>query len=227
MRTAPHARAAAAVLAACLAHACGGPEHPPEPDAGLLLSLDGGALEVRAADLEPFEAYFEELDPTMGLDYRRRELLDQHLLPLLLARRAFGPRRAELGAAAAALRAVADNSIELRRKGGLAGGFEPEHPLTRNELPMPVAMWAFRPEHLGAVSPPIETARGFVLIAPLELLPGLTPVADRLRAYIVPFETDRAEDFDRWLGAARQQLAGRVDHVDPALRRALPRWLAP
>jgi hypothetical protein len=228
--SARHLRPRSLALAALVLGACGGEgrqttSQPPDPD--LLLSLDGGRIQVRAAEAAPFLEYLDGLDPTMGRNYRLRELLDQHLLPLALARAAFGPERQALRERAEALRAVADNSLELRRKGELVGGLEPAEPLSRNDLPLPVAAWAFRPENLGAVSPPLETPQGFVLIAPLDLEPGLTAVTDQLRAFVVRFEHQDRDSFDAWLGRARQGLVGRIDHVAPTCRAALPLWLTP
>ena len=53
----------------------------PRPDPDLLLSLDGGTIVIRSADVAPFEQYFEALDATMGVKYRFRALLEQHLIP--------------------------------------------------------------------------------------------------------------------------------------------------
>lgn len=208
------------------AAACGGSSDaaPVAPEPGVLLVVDGDIV-VRKEDIAPYSAYFESLDPTMGVKYRTRELLQQHLLPLMLARRTFAAERAELRARAAELREFADNSIELRRRGELMGIEAPDQPFTRNDLPLPVAMWAFRPENLGAVSPPIETPRGYVLVAPIDLEPGLTPVGDRLRAFLVPFHTHDADAFDAWLATAREAVAGHVEFVDESLEDALPAWL--
>ncbi|MDA0372670.1 MAG: hypothetical protein O2865_02690 [Planctomycetota bacterium] len=200
------------------------PAAPGLPE-GVIASFDAGRIVVRSTDVDPLLAYLEELDPTMGRKYRFRELLDQHLLPLLLARDAFPTERAYALGAARSLREVADNSLELQRKGVLVGGEAPEQPFARNDLPMPVADFAFRPENLGAVSPPIETADGYFLVAPLDLEPGLTPVADRARIFVVRYPTHAAEDFDRWLAPAKAALANRLDGVDPQFADALPRWI--
>lgn len=211
-----------------LAVGCGGTgadTAPPELPDGVIASFDGGRIVVRADEVEPLIAYLEQLDPTMGRKYRFRELLDQHLLPMLLARDAFPAERAQALADAEALRAVADNSLELQRKGALAGGEAPEQPFARNDLPLPVADFAFRPENLGAVSPPIETADGYYLVAPLDFEPGLTPVADRARIFVIRYRTHESEEFDRWLGAAKSALADRLDAVAPPHADALPRWI--
>jgi len=216
-------------LTAALA-GCGEPHEDATPPPGLpdgaIASFDGGRIVVRGAEVEPLAAYLEELDPTMGRKYRFRELLDQHLLPMLLARDAFPAERAKALANAEALRAVADNSLELMRKGALAGGEAPEQPFARNDLPLPVAAFAFRPENLGAVSPPIETADGYYLVAPLDFEPGLTPVADRARLFVIRYRTHESEDFDRWLGAAKTAIADRLDAVAPSHADALPRWIS-
>lgn len=213
-----------AALAAVMVLTCGcerepDPSGPPAP--GVLLVVDRD-LVVRESDVEPFAEYFEELDPSMGVKYRTRELLQQHLVPLMLARRAFPEQRAAQLEQARAVRATADNSLEFRRRAELLGIRESDRPYTRSDLPLPVAMWAFRPEHLGAVSPPIETARGWVLVSPLDLESGVTQPADRLRALVMPFHTHSRDDFDAWLGRARAEIAGRVDWVAPTIEDALP-----
>lgn len=218
----------ALVVLGVLPAACGDdaaePKVPGLPE-GVIASFDAGRIVVRTADVDPLLAYLEELDPTMGQKYRFRELLDQHVLPLLLARDAFPAERAAALEAARSLREVADNSLELQRKGVLVGGEAPEQPFARNDLPMPVADFAFRPENLGAVSPPIETADGYFLVAPLDFEPGLTPVADRARIFVIRYPTHAPEDFDRWLGPAKAALADRLDAVAPEHADALPRWI--
>lgn len=213
-----------ALLLASLA-ACDGrpaPEPgPPAPD--VVLEVDG--LRISQQDVTAFDAYFHELDPHMGSDYRTRELLDRHVIPLALARRAFASQRAEFATRARELRSVADNALELERKGRLAGGFVSDPPLTRNALDLAVARFAFALENIGAASPPIETPRGWVLIAPLDIDQGLVPLMDRVRAVVVPFHTHESTEFDAWLLAAKKALAGKVTWVDPGLRNALPPFL--
>ncbi len=231
----PLRRARAGGLEAVLAFAvlgaaagCGDPAAsaraaPPAP--GVVLDVDG--LQITKEQIAAFDAYFDELDPSMGRRYRTRVLLDRYLLPLAIARRDLATERAAAERHAKGLADVAGNYLELREKGAIAGGTEPERGFGRNDLPFPVARWAFAPEHLLQASPPIETPEGFVVIATKDIIPGTTRVGDRALAFLVPFLTHSDTDFERWLGERKRALKGHVRYVAPELQDCLPHWLMP
>ena len=123
--------------------------------------------------------------------------------------------------------AATDTYLDLSRKGAVDGGTEPEPGLTRNDLPLPAARWAFAPKHLSGASEPIECAQGYLLIAATELHPGLTKAGDMLKAFVVTYFTHDADDYRHWLGQTRQRLRGQVSYVAPELEGCLPRWLMP
>ena len=217
------ARRLAAALALTTA-ACGtATEAEPAADPDLLLEVDG--LQLWREDFDPLDRYLAEMDRTLGRKYRRRALLENHFLPLLLAERAFAEERAAMLERAAGLVAVAGNGRELEQKGAVAGGAWTEKPILRADLPIPVAAFAFRPEHIGAVSPPIAVPRGFVVASPGEIVPGMSSHVDRVRVFLVPFLTHEAAAFTDWLSPAREALRGKITHIHPDLEGALPEWL--
>ena len=220
---APAGSTVGAALACALAlAACDGARDPVAtgtPRAAL--EIEGGASLGRE-ELASFDAYYEALDPTIGLRHRRAVLLERHFVPLALARAAFPGPRATARERAGALCSVVGNALELRRSGGEELG-----PLARSALPVPVAAWARDESLLGAVSPPLETADAVLVVALLELQPGFTPVHDHLRLGVVRFPAHDQPDFAVWLLEEQARRKGRVLHCDPDLRAAVPAWLAP
>ncbi|MBK8974562.1 MAG: peptidyl-prolyl cis-trans isomerase [Planctomycetes bacterium] len=193
------------------------------PAPGVLLQF--GPYRVLREDLEPLDAWLAGFDQTMGRKYRIRELLDQHLLPVAMARVDFATERAALRARAEELCATCGNALELRRRGAIAGGYQPPAPLTRSDLPLAAASWALRVEHIGAVSPPIETPQGFLVLGLEDILPGVTSVLDRAVAMVVPFLQGDLASFDAWLADRKRAMAGQVTYCHPDLEGTLPAWL--
>ena len=226
LRTRASRGPAAAVTALVLLAACREPEAPTSTpgSAHVALQIEGGASITRA-ELESFDAYYEQLDPSLGHLHRRSVILERHLLPLALARAAFPAQRTEARRLAEALRSVADNSLELQRKGAVAGG-RVEGPLARSALPIPLAAWAVDESVLGAVSPPLELKDAVIVAAVLELERGFTPVSDQLRLFVVSFPAHDSPEFAAWLAAEEARRRGRLTHCDPDLLPSLPAWLA-
>ncbi len=127
------------------------------------------------------------------------------------------------------LSSVTDNYNQLKRQGDRlgkktgVGGYEPDDPFPRNQLPLPVARWAFRGERLGMASKPIETRLGYTIIAGRELIPGISLPDELLHAYVVNFHTVTNGAFDALFKAQRATM--RVTYVHPDLQSALPAWL--
>lgn len=195
------------------------------PPPGVILEIDG--LRVTAEDIADFEDYFRELDPIMGRAYRTRELLDQTVLPLLLARRAFAEQRASEKRKAETLREMIGDGgyYELSGRGEPYGGFQPELPFGRNSLPRAVARYAFDDHHLFDVSPPIEVSQGFCLIATRRILRGTTTVEDQVEAYVVPFYTHAGQEFADWYEREKERVGHLVTYVHPDYREVLPPWV--
>lgn len=206
------------ILCAC------GPEDQPSPPPGVVLEVDG--LEITAEELAQFDDYFESLDPTMGRNYRTREFLDQFVLPLRLAQRAFPEDRAEKRQRATVLAEAIGNGgySALVERGEVYGGYKPDHPYSRNDLPLPVARFVFDENHLFQVSPPIEVAQGFALIATYRLMQGISTVQDRAEVYFVPFYTLDSSQFATWYEVQKDRIRNRVTYVHPDYRQALPSW---
>lgn len=224
------------LLATLLAAGCSGDAGPgsdgppPPPEPGVLLVLDPGdgrPVTVRRADLMPHDAFWARHDPSLGVDYRRRQLLDQLVLPVALARAAFPEERAAARERATRLAEHCGNALELRRRGEALGGFGPDEAFTQAELPLSVTRWALEPAHIGAVSPPLPTPRGFYVAGLEDILPGTTSAGDRFVAFVVPFFTHDPSAFDAWLAERKQALTGAVSYVHPDIAEALPAWLDP
>ena len=193
-------------------------------DDGAVLVLDG--MRITRADIAELEPYLRSVEPRAGRMLIASKAL-AHLIPLALARRGLAARREILRERAEALRRVVGNGgyPELVAKGRVAGGFRPRRPLTRNELPLPLARWAFDEANVGRVSPVLETAQGFSLIATREIVRGVTRAGDTADIFQVPFYTHPSKEFGAWLASARAAIADKVELVDPEYAPALPRWL--
>jgi hypothetical protein len=217
--------AAARVAAACLPLACAScnPDPPAIPD-DVVLVADG--IEVRAADVEPLSDYLATTGENLGHRYRAFVALDRQVLPVALARRAFGAERERLRANAEAFRRVLGNEgyPGLVSRGKLLSGFGDEL-VDRSAMDLPAAAWCFREENVGEVSPVLEVPQGFVVIATAEHVPGLTRAEDRVHAYMVPFFTHSSREFTEWLHEARKALVGRVSYVHKDWVDSLPAWL--
>ena len=95
------------------------------------------------------------------------------------------------------------------------------------ELEPAIAAYAFAPENLGRVSDPIPTARGFVLAASTDIIPGGTTSGDRVKLCRVDFWSSENDEYSNWLGDMRTRLRGKVTYLDPELENAIPVWLLP
>jgi hypothetical protein len=207
---------------------CGGDPAPAGTGlpAGVLLAGDG--IEVRLAELEAWLPYFDGVDRHASRNAKLRGALALHVLPIALARRAHAARRDDLRRDAEAMARVVGNGgfPELLVKGRPYGALRPANGWVRSELPIAVARLAFDPERLGQVSPVLETPQGFALIATSELRPGVSTVEDRVDAVLVTFYTHPPGEFEAWLRAEYERLAGRIrvhpDHLD-----LLPETLRP
>src|SRR5262249_32457425 len=99
------------------------------------------------------------------------------------------------------------------------------HTVMRYELPLPLAAWAFDEEHVGTVSPVIETAQGFSLLSTYEITRGLTRTTDRAEVCQVAFFTPDNVAFADWLEKSKAAAADKVTFVNSDYRGALPPWI--
>ena len=191
----------------------------PSPD--LLLSVDG--IDVTFGDLKPYTEFLGRYWVNQGKQVLMCKVLSDHVLPLLMARRAFPKERAKQLELAKGLCAVAGNAIELQQQAGKLG--MTKH-VTPGRVEIPTAMFLFDDLRAGSVSEPIELPHGYLVCA------ALTPpkraavaVDDEVEIYQVGFLTQDRAGWDEWLFAAQKAIADKVTYVHPDYRDALPPWL--
>ncbi len=188
-----------------------------------------GGLEVRQSEIAAFEAYVEKLDPTMGKMARKRAILDLSVLPLKLAQRDFPKQRAEQRSRAEALAQALGNSAgydDLVSQSKHLPGARLQQGLVHRVMSMAEARWAFADEHVGRVSPILETPRGYSILATLDKRPGPTMHYDAVDVWVAPFYThaDR-RSYLEWLTRAKASLVGRLTFIHDDYKEALPYWL--
>lgn len=182
-------------------------------------------LVVTFGELGPLVAYLDDLYPEYSYRAKLRAVLDQHWLPVRLARRAFAERRAELARQAGDLAEVADNVHDLESRGVDLGGSRSPRPLVRKEVELPVAAWLFDAANLGGVSGPIEVPQGFKVVAAFDVDRSALAADDRVDAFQVPFFTHDMKSFMDWLNSERERVSGKVTYVHPEFTDVLPEWL--
>ena len=106
-------RAALTVGLALLAGCDSKPDPEPQPAAkpeasDIVLDIDG--LTFTHGEIETARKAFEKVDPTLGINTLRAQLLSNHFVPIALSRRDHPKRRGELKALAQELHASATNA---------------------------------------------------------------------------------------------------------------------
>ena len=213
----------ALLLAACGEDDPVAKEPPPGPD-DVVLIVDG--MEITAGEIAEFDEYVATFDKTVGRKFLITHVLQEHVLPLHLARRAHAKRRKELQDQAQALYDVTNNDGHpgLVAKSEVLEGYELEGQ-TRNDLPMALARFAFDPANLFAVSPPLEVPHGFYVISTSDILSSPSKAAELVTLYLVPFLSFRdAREFRTWYSEQQVLLRDRVEYVHPNYKDALPNW---
>jgi formylglycine-generating enzyme required for sulfatase activity len=193
-----------------------------QPAEERILVLDG--LEIRRADVAPYLAFIDSFRPEVGWKTKVQMILDEHLIPLLAARRALGPERERMRQQAEALVSVADNVLELERRSE-----QLEHKrrmnLTRTMAKLPVGIYLFQPERTGGVSPPIEVPQGWFVVASYDLHESPLVLGDWVDALQVGFVTHTNKEWADWLDQEKLRLAGLATFVHPDYRDAMPAWI--
>jgi hypothetical protein len=215
----PAGLAAATAAALGLAVACS----RAAPAEHRLLVLDG--IEITLADVDPYVAFFDSWLPEGGRKSKVLRALDDLLIPLRLAQRAFPAERAQLRARAEALCSVATNAYELEQQSQQVKDKRRSN-LTRSTALLPVAMHVFDPSRVGAVSPPLELPHGWFVVGVFDLQPspGLV-MADYVDALQVGFVTHTSPQFMAWYLEQQQQLADKATFVHPDYEHAMPPWV--
>jgi hypothetical protein len=215
--------AAVALAVAFAAASCSDPPAAPPattPEAPLL-TIDG--ITITFGDAEPFQQYLASIAPEWGKKTRLRAVLDEYLIPLHLARRAFAKERAAARADAEALRSVATNVAELEQHSKLLS--HRRKVLARRQIELPASMFLFDPLTTGAASDPIEVPRGFYVLGAFELRESALKVDDLADTLQVGFTTHDIAAFAKWLDAEQTRIANRVTFVHPDYRDAMPPWM--
>ncbi len=204
------------VLTAC------GDDTPPETR---LFVLDG--VEFRLDDVAPYVAFLDSFLPEGGRKTKIMRVLEEHLIPLRLAQRAFPTERREQQEAAMALRSIASNVQELTAHAAMVKNQMKNH-ISRTSALLPVAIWAFEPLHMGAVSDPIEVPYGWLVVGCHEITesPGLA-MDDYVDAHQVGFVTHTAGDWFKWYEAQKPLLANKATFFHPDYVTAIPQWIQP
>ncbi|MFY9344070.1 MAG: hypothetical protein WAT39_16390 [Planctomycetota bacterium] len=215
--------AAVAVATGLLLTSCGA-DAPAEEQR--LLVLDG--IEITLADVQPYVAFYDSCVPEGGRKTKVQRVLEEHLIPLRLAQRAFPAERAEQKARAEALVATAGNIHELEKQTALLDTNKVRRNMTRLQAMLPIAMFLFDPQRVGATSPPLELPSGFWVAAAYELKesPGLQ-LDDYVDALQVAFVTHPSGDFMQWYQQQKQALADKATFVHPDHLTAMPPWIHP
>jgi hypothetical protein len=220
-----------ATLLACLLSAPAGgceragtaaaPDRSPLLATTKLLEVDG--LTITYGDLANEVAYLDSLAPEWSLRAKIRRVLEEFTLPLFLARREFVKERAEQLGKAASMAAASGNAAELLANSKLH--VHRHLQVTRRDVEIPISAFLFAEDKAGSVSPPIELPQGFVVAGALDLKLSAAVLDDLCEAIQVAFYTHTGKDYLAWLEAARERIAGRVTHVHPDFRDAMPIWL--
>lgn len=223
----PHLLSACLLLAAL--PGCGGcskdptpiaqtPSQPPAPTDRLLV-VDG--ITITFADVQPFVDYLDSIYADHSRRTKIRRILDEYVVPMLLARRAFPEQRREQLERAKGLRAVADNVVELQTR---AAVFQPARKnWGRRDVELPVSQFLFDPARTGSVSDPIEVPHGYKLVGALDLAEAAVVGDDLVDGIIVPFVTHDVPAFARWYDEQKAKLVATWIHPD--YRDAAPEWL--
>lgn len=218
-----HRRNSALGALALLLAACG--DKTPAPESRLLV-VDG--IEIGLTEVEPYIGFLTGFMPNAGRKTCVQLVLDQYLLPLRLAQRAFPTQRAEQRERAQALRSVATNVEELeQRAASLPPNMKDVRNLRRTHALLPVAIFLFDEMLQGSVSPPIEVPSGYFVVGCLEMHESASKLDDHCKALQVGFVTHAAKEWQEWLDAEHARVADKVTFVHPDYREALPTWLKP
>lgn len=215
---------ALAIVAAALItlKACSKPA-PPPPEPRLLV-VDG--LTITFEDLQPFVDYIRSFRPEAGTKSITMKALDEHVLPLRLAQRAFAEEREAQHNNAQALSDVADNVYDLENFTENTG-HKQRKKLARMQAHLPVSMFVFDPLKTGAVSPPLELPQGWFVVASYDMVESPLAVADHVDVLQVAFVTHDADQWALWYDEEKRRITDKVTFVHPDYAHRLPPWLNP
>ena len=209
----PHRLPLSVALLAALAAGCSD-KTPPETR---LLVLDG--IEVRLDEVEPYVRFLDESVPEGGRKTKVQRVLEEQILPLKLAQRAF-PAERKL------LRSVSTNAYELEQNAAAIKD-KRRAKFPRLHAKLPVAMFLFQLENLGSVSATIELPEGFAVVGSFDAKQHQLALEDSVDALEVAFFTHLGKEWREWLQAEQARVADKLTFVHPDYRFALPSWIHP
>lgn len=209
------------ILLAAVAGGCGEKSAPPADNR--LLVVDG--ITITMDDVAPYIAFIDGFLPEGGNKAKMLRVIDEHVLPLRLAQRAFPAERREQLARAEALVQVATNSAELEEQSQVLTN-RSRHSTSRLTPRLPVAMFLFDASRWGSVSEPIEVPNGYIVATVFELRDD-SPLAldDYVDALQVGFLTHDNAEWMAWLEGEERRIGTKVTYVHPDFREAMPQWL--
>lgn len=203
--------------------ACGGRREEPKEER--LLVLDG--LEIKLADVQPYIDFMKSAVPEAGVNTCIQTVLEEHLIPLRVAQRAFPTERQAMKARADDLCKVATNVLELDQQTQYLPRAEKRRSrTTRLHLRLPVAIYALDVLKIGAVSPPLEMPEGWLVagVCDVKESPALA-VADEAEVLYVGFYTHPTGEWLNYYAAERARLADKATFVHPDYLYAMPTWI--
>lgn len=203
--------------------AVAGCSEPPKPETRLLV-LDG--IEIRLDEVAPYLEFLLDSVPEGGRKTAVQRVLDEHLLPLRLAERAFPQERAVVRASAEAMKQVAGNAAELEQHAA-AMPTKRRANYPRLHARLPIAMFLFELENLGAVSDVLPVPEGYALIGSFDLHDSVQALQQSVDAVEVGFFTHDGATFRDWLAAEKARVADKLTFVHPDYVFALPDWIKP
>jgi len=208
-----------AALLLPLATGCSEPAKAPEHR---LLVLDG--IEITLADVEPYVAFLDSFMPEFGRKTKIQKVLEEHLIPVRLARRAFGPQREAKRQQAEALCSVATNAMELERLSEQYTA-KTRGNMSRLQAKLPVAMFLFDELQIGAVSHPLEVPQGWFVATVHELTKSSMRLDDFVDTRQIGFVTHTAGEWYEWWIQQTGLLADKATFVHPDYHSAMPQWI--
>lgn len=191
-----------------------------QPDDVLLVVDD---VTITYGDVKQQVEWLDQIAPEYSLRKKIQKVLPEYTLPVMFARREFGPSREKLFELAKTVRAASGNVLELE-KNGADRAFR-RATITRGDVEVPVAAFLFEPTNIGAVSEPIEVPGGWMLVSAVDLKQARVPMEDLCEAVQVGFFTHESKFWREWKQDLKTRLQKRVSYVHPDYRLAMPPWL--
>ncbi len=206
---------------------CGGSKPAPGPSGpkptDVVLRLDG--MEFTFAEVDEWADFLRIAYPMAGRKTIVQAVLEQHVIPLRLAERAFPEERAQLLREATEASGVLTNVYELEQ--AQQGGnleVQERRKYTRLQPAIPVAAHLFNRMNEGSVSKPLAVPRGFVLAATHEYTEVPVAGEDLVEATQVGFFHHTVGAWNEWHAAEKARIKDKVTYVHPDFRDALPTW---